>query len=215
MESVLAKNPLFSGLQPEEMDFAVSFFNGRRKLHKAGEFLQHAGAPMEKFGLLLSGAVQVCMADLDGSMLIMANVTPGDTFGESLCFLRAAESPVYIRAVQDSELLWMDTERMRQGARCLRERDMVNRFTGLLARRALSMNDRIQILSKPTLRQKINTLFAEQVRRTGSRVFTLPFDREDMAAYLGADRSALSRELSRMKKEGLIDYYKSSFRLLD
>lgn len=215
MESVLAKNPLFSGLGPEDLDFALSFFNGRKKQYSAGEFLQHAGAPVEHFGLLLQGAVQVSMTDLDGNRLIMATVTPGDTFGESLCFLEAAESPVYIEAVQDSELLWMDTGRLRQGAKCLREQDMVNRFTGLLARRALSMNDRIQILSKTTLRQKLNTLFAEQVRRSGSRLFTLPFDREGMAAYLGTDRSALSRELSRMKKEGLIDYYKSTFRVLD
>ena len=145
----------------------------------------------------------------------MATVSPGETFAESLCFLRSPESPVYIQAISDSELLWMDTERLRQGAKCPREQDMANRFTGLLARRALSMNDRIQILSKPTLRQKINTLFAEQKRRTGCPVFTLPFDREGMASYLGADRSALSRELSKMKKEGLIDYYKSSFRILD
>lgn len=215
MERILAKSPLFAGLSPSDMDFALTFFNGRRRQYKAGEFLQHAGAPVEKFGLLLRGSVQVCMNDLDGSMLIMATVSPGDTFAESLCFLRAGESPVYIRAVQDSELLWLDTERLQQGAKCLREHDMVNRFTGLLARRALSMNDRIQILSKPTLRQKINTFFAEQVRKTGSRVFTVPFDREGMAAYLGADRSALSRELSRMKAEGLLDYYRSSFRLLD
>lgn len=215
MQAVLNKNPLFSGLDKDGLEFALSFFNAHTRHHKAGEFLQHAGAPVARFGLLLSGSVQVFMDDLEGSRLIMATVTPGDTFAESLCFLESPEAPVYIQAVQDSQLLWMDTLRLRQGAKCQREQDLVNRFTGLLARRALSMNDRIQILSKPTLRQKISTLFAEQVRHTGSRVFTLPFDREGMAAYLGADRSALSRELSRMKKEGLIDYYRSTFRLMD
>ena len=202
-------------MSPEEQRFALDFFNGHSRQYRAGELLQQAGDPVEHFGLLLSGSVQVFMDDLDGSRLIMVTVQPGDTFGESLCFLQVQEAPVYIQAVQDSELLWLDTERLRQGARCAREQDLVNRFTGLLARRALSMNDRIQILSKTTLRRKISTLFAEQVRKTGSRVFTLPFDREGMAAYLGSDRASLSRELSRMKQEGLIDYYKNSFRLLD
>ena len=83
----------------------------------------------------------------------------------------------------------------------------------MLAERALSMNTRIQILSRLTIRDKLNALFTAFADRDG-RTVTLPFDRADMAAYLGADRSALSRELSRMKAEGLIDYHRNRITLL-
>mgnify|MGYP002736651878 FL=1 len=82
----------------------------------------------------------------------------------------------------------------------------------MLTLKTLSMNDRIQILSKPTIRQKLMTLFSQYAAREG-HMFNLPFDRSDMAVYLGVNRSALSRELSLMKKEGIIDFYKNSFSL--
>ena len=75
------------------------------------------------------------------------------------------------------------------------------------------MNTRIQILSKLSIREKLITLFSSY-SSDGSESFVLPFNREDMAAYIGADRSAMSRELSKMKKEGIIDFHKEAFRIL-
>ena len=86
--------------------------------------------------------------------------------------------------------------------------------TAMLAKRALAMNDRIQILSKLRLREKLMTYFTELSREQKSKVLTLPFNREDMAAYIGTNRSALSRELSRMKQDGIIDYEGRTVRIL-
>ena len=83
----------------------------------------------------------------------------------------------------------------------------------MLAGRTLTMNDRIQILSRPTLRGRLVAFFSQYVRRVG-RSFAIPFDRADMAAYLGTDRSALSRELGRMQKEGLLRFRKNRFEIL-
>ena len=84
----------------------------------------------------------------------------------------------------------------------------------MLAARALAMNDRIQILSQLTIRAKINALLSQHAAAAGSDSFILPFDREDMAFYLGTDRSALSRELGKMRREGLIDFHGNAFKLL-
>ena len=81
----------------------------------------------------------------------------------------------------------------------------------MLAERTLKMNDRIQILSKPTLRDKIVTFLSQASRRAGSGTVRIPLDREGLAAFLGCERSALSRELSRMQKDGLITYRKNLF----
>ena len=76
------------------------------------------------------------------------------------------------------------------------------------------MNDRIQVLSLRSLRKKIHTLLQQYMRRSGGSTFTIPLSRDDMAVFLGCDRSALSRELARMKEDGLIDYYRNSFKVL-
>ena len=211
-EAIVRACPLFAGLNEEEYAYALDFFSASEHAYKKGDFLNRIGFPLPAFGLVLSGGVQVYMDDIDGNEMIMANVAPGGTFGESLCYLRQ-DAPVYIRAISETSILWLSTSRV-----CRPEHDgaldhaLSARFTAMLARRTLSMNDRIQILSKPTLRGKLIAFFTEYSKYGDS--FDIPFSRADMAVYLGADRSALSRELSRMKNEGIIDFHKNSFRIL-
>ncbi len=163
--------------------------------------------------MVLSGLVQVLTDDINGNRMIMANVTSGGTFGESLCYLKVKEPEIYIVAQKPSGVLWLSAEVFRREAETEFGLEMKDRFISMLAERALSMNTRIQILSRLTLRDKLTALFTAFADK-GGRSVILPFNRADMAAYLGTDRSALSRELSRMKAEGLIDYRKNSFTLL-
>lgn len=210
-KDIISSCPLFKGLGDDELTAALKFFDAVPKNFRKGEFLQSVLTPFERFGLVISGSLQVCCDDIDGYPMIMANVSSGDIFGESLCFTRA-ESPVYIRATADSEVLTMTTAAILSApASDEASKKFTLRFTSILAQKALSMNDRIQILSKITLREKILTLLNQYRHKFGSNEFSLPFDRADMAIYLGADRSALSRELSKLKCEGIIDFQKNHF----
>lgn len=210
MDSIIHHSPLFAGLSEGDTHRALRFFGSFRKHYNKGEILHQLLSPMEHFGLVLSGQVQVETNDMDGYRMIMANVEPGGIFGDSLCFLRET-APVYIVAITDCDILWMDVKNLRSpGQKDSFETDMANRFTAMVCHRALSMNDRIQILSKNSLRSKLITLFSQQVQRSGDS-FTLPFDRESMASYLGVNRSALSRELGAMEKEGIITFHKNKF----
>jgi len=207
---ILRKSKLFKDLSDDALVSALRFFRAEEAAYKKGEFLHRLGEPVEKFGIVLSGTIHVCTDDLDGTQTIMADITSGGIFAESLCFLRAAEAPVYIYAEEDVEMLWLRDDSVRNGV----GGEFANRFISVIAEKALSMNGRIQILSKKTLRLKLITFFTDFSRRAGGTTFSLPFDRNGMATYLGTDRSALSRELSKMKEEGLIDYYKNTFKLL-
>ena len=111
-------------------------------------------------------------------------------------------------------MLWLRCDTLRSVGDDPLERQIYRRFVTMLAERALSMNDRIQILSKLTIREKLLTYFSQCARAAGSRTFTVPLDRESLAAYLGVNRSALSRELSTMQRDGLIEFYKNSFKIL-
>lgn len=209
---IIKKCMLFSELSKEDFTYALQFFSATEKIHEKGDFLNRVTAPLESFGLVLSGTIQVYMDDIDGNHMIMANVSEGDTFGESLCFLHR-DAPVYIRSVTDSVVLWMNTERIQNPDYNPTHRDLMlaNRFTAMLASRTLAMNDRIQILSKISIRDKLITFFSQYSSRCGKQKFTIPFDRNDMATYLGVNRSALSRELGRMREEGIINFHKNEF----
>ena len=209
--ALLRKNTLFAPMTDAEITAALSLFAARPAAYARGELLHRMGEPLLAFGIVLSGSVQVYTDDLDGNRMMMASVEPGGTFGESLAYL-ATPAPVYIQSAAGAEVLWLDPA-------CLRApradtHALHARFTATLAARALEMNDRIQILSKPTLREKILCFLSQAERRNGARTFTIPLDREGLATYLGANRAALSRELSSLKRAGVIDYYKNSFKIL-
>lgn len=212
LNPIIYHSPLFSGLSGAETTKALSFFDAFQKHYGKGAFLHRLLSPLDHFGLVLSGTVQVYMDDMDGYRMIMANVEPGGIFGESLCFLGKGEE-ICIVATTDCEILWMDTVQLKaSGGRDSFEMEMANRFISMVCHRALTMNNRLQILSKNTLRGKLCALFSQYASRYGDE-FTLPFDRESMASYLGVNRSALSRELSAMAQDGLISYHKNRFRL--
>lgn len=212
--AVIGRNPLFRGLDPEAVAEALEFMGASKRSYKKGEVIHPAGVLMPRFGLVVRGCAQACAADIEGSRMILAEVPAGATFGESLCYLRIADSPVYVIAPENAEILWLSPERLFSGDASRLATEMQRRFTGMLAARTLTMNNRIQILSKLTLREKLVTYFSELSASAGSSTFNIPMKREDMAAYIGSDRCALSRELSKMKAEGIIDYYRNTVKLL-
>ena len=212
--SVLRTHPLFKGLDRERLNRQLAVLKAEKARSERGETLQALGEPIRRFGVVLNGAVQVCVDDIEGNRMIMAEVAPGNSFAESLCFLRTKESPVYIFASEDSEVLWLSAAPLFSDPPDAFLAELQRRFTAALASKALTMNNRIQVLSRLSLRGKLTAYFTELAAAQGSEVIRLPMNREDTAAYIGANRSALSRELAKMKTEGLIDYRKNEIRLL-
>ena len=206
---------LFDGLSKEDFPSALAFFDAKEAFFPKGTLIQSAGEPVTRFGVLLSGALHVFAYDVEGERMLMASVTAGESYGESLCYLRAEESPVYVEATENAHLLLLSTDALRHPSACTPLDELLScRFTAMLADKILHMNNRVQILSKRTLRKKLLAFFTQCVyQANGDREFTIPFDRAGLADYLGADRTALSRELSAMKKEGIIDFSRSRFSL--
>ena len=180
--AVLRTGPLFSGLDAGSLERQLAVMRAEKALCPRGAMLQAAGAPIRRFGIVLSGAVQVCTDDIEGSRMIMAEVAPGNSFGESLCYLKTGESPVVIFASEDSEVLWLSTEPLYSDPGDTFLCNLQRRFTAALAAKALTMNNRIQVLSRLTLRKKLTAYFTELAAAQGSDVIRLPMNREDTAA---------------------------------
>ena len=204
---------LFAGLSERDLLFALSSLDARRCVYKKGEYVKRPDEPMCSFGLVLWGSVQVYLDDADGNQTMMNSVAAGESYGESLSFLGVSDAPIYATVQEETAVLHMNAAAFRDitaasDARLIR---LYHRFVSMLASRTLAMNERIQILSKKNLRERLCFFFGECRRRYGDH-FTLPMDRERLAVYLGVNRSALSRELSKMQGEGLFTYRKNTFK---
>ncbi|MBR5285684.1 MAG: Crp/Fnr family transcriptional regulator [Clostridia bacterium] len=213
-KSTLLTSPLFSGMSELEIERALKIFDAVEKQYAKNEIIAQTGTKLTRFGIVLEGTVQVNFIDIDGNLVLMASVTAGDAFAESLCWLKVQEIPVTITAFSDARVLWLDPSVLSSNCDDALVTMLRNRFISILAAKTLAMNDRVQVLSKPTLRQKIITFLSQYSNRFSSKTFSVPFDRESLALYLGVNRSALSRELSAMKNEGIIDFYKNTFKIL-
>lgn len=206
---------LFRDMNGAELQKALEVFEAEAVEYKKGDMLHRGYSEMKSFGLVLYGTVQICVDDIEGNRMIMAEAQTGATFGESLCFLGIKDSPVYIYATENSEVLWLSVKNLYADGSDEFLLGLQRRFTSMLAARTLKMNDRIQVLSKLKIRDKLMTYFSQLSQSCGSKIFQIPVNRDDLAAYIGTNRSALSRELSNMKNDGVIDYYKNTVKLLN
>ncbi|MBQ6863414.1 MAG: Crp/Fnr family transcriptional regulator [Clostridia bacterium] len=211
--SVINKSKLFQNMSPDDTKQALAFFSAKQEHFAKNDIVKNRDARLTAFGLVLSGSITVYMDDFDGNCLVMSSAQASDTFGESLCFLQRNE-PVYIVATQNTDILWLHCDRLQDDCGCEMSCELRNRFISLLANRALDMNNRIQVLSKFTIRDKLITYFSQCANRTKSDTFVLPMDRASLAAYIGTERSALSRELSKMQKDNIIHINKNTITLI-
>ncbi len=210
--ALLKKTVLFESLTDNEISAALAFFDARESTYEKGDAVKRLHQPFTRFALVMQGRVQVYTDDLSGEQMMMAHVEKGGMFGESLSYL-CKDEPVYAIAASPCRILWLSPENIRrlQPANAL-EQTLIHRFIASLAGRALQMNDRIQILSKKTLEEKLKAFLSFYQMRRGMQ-FTIPFNRTELATYLGSNRSALSRVMSRMQKNGLFSCQGRQFTL--
>lgn len=211
---VMSKCHLFTDMNKKQVNRALKVMDHQYCEYRKNQYIHRSDESFQRFGLVLYGRVKVMIDDIQGDSAIMSEVSSGKTFGESLCLMEREDSNVYILAAEDTGVLWLSPRELFQESKDLLVLELERRFVEMLASRTLAMNDRIQILSKRTLREKIITFLTFSKRDAGGNRIDIPFTREEMAIYFGTNRSALSRELSNLKKEGLIDFNRNHFMIM-
>ena len=149
-------------------------------------------------------------------MVIITLLKEGSEIGVILAASLHQKSPVSVEAVEDVTVLLIPFESVlaRCEKSCPQHETLLRNYLHIIAEKGLILHERIDCLLKPTVREKIMAYLLRISHEQKSRILKTPLDRNAMAEYLNIDRSALSRELSRMRRDGLIDYHKSSFKLL-
>ncbi|MDR0888632.1 MAG: Crp/Fnr family transcriptional regulator [Coriobacteriales bacterium] len=208
--------PLFNGIDAADADAMLSCLSARRKSYKRGEFVFLAGGPARYAGVLLSGELHVIQEDYWGSRSIITDVVPGDLFGEAFAGAGLQTLPVSVIAVQDSDVLFIDFERITKtcSSMCGFHSRLIDNLMEILSRKNVALTRKIEHMSKRTTREKVLSYLSGIAMQEHSANVEIPFNRQELADYLGVDRSALSGELSRMQKRGLIRYKRNRFTLM-
>jgi CRP-like cAMP-binding protein len=209
----LSRIVLFDGLDTDEIKTLWSCIDAKVKKYKKNDIIIFEGEIIGSIGAVLSGSVQVLRTDIDGNRLVVASIQQYDLFAETYALSKNHESPVMVCATEDSVVLWLDVSRLLTtcSSACIFHRRLIQNIIELLANKNVYLNRKLDILSKRSLREKILQFLHSYSTSSKERIITIPYNRLAMADYLGVDRSALSRELSKMKADGLIDYHKNTF----
>ncbi len=208
---------LFEGIDTETLVYFKSALGASERSFGKGEVIISQGDNTDKLGVVLEGHIEALHFDADGNSTTVSVLGVNEVFADFLAADDTAHSPVSIIAGEKCRVLFipfgamfMPTDEFGEERRIL-----LSNLAKIYASKYFAMMDRLICISMPTMRGKIIRYLKLVYGKTGTFTFEIPFDREGLARYLNTDRSALSRELSRMKKEGLIEYYKSSFRIID
>ncbi|MBQ9460200.1 MAG: Crp/Fnr family transcriptional regulator [Oscillospiraceae bacterium] len=216
---LLERTALFEGVARQEIAALCRVFDCRLADYRKGNVILCRGEKVENAGLVLSGAVQAERNGADGTLRIVARQGALALFGDVLCVSRLGKSPVDVVAAEEgTEVLFVPLGAiMRSDAPELGEalaRVRVN-LLHELAEKYWALNRRLELLCAPTLRAKLARRLLEERAAQGGDRFMLGDTRETLAAELGVNRSALSRELGFMRRDGLLRASRGSFELLD
>lgn len=211
----LTDMPLFEGLNTEEIGEVLSRVNVIVKRFRKSDYILLAGDCIENLCIVINGTVQVIKEDIWGDKSIIANLGAGSVFAESYLGRRHDRSIVSYFAASDSEILMLPFGRILETPSNTKAHSkLMCNIVSILADNNSKLIEKTEILSKKTLRGKIYAYLELVANDAGSKKFVIPFSRTDLANYLDADRSALTRELARMRDEGMIAFEKNTFEIL-
>ena len=174
------------------------------------------GSPARFIGIVLSGSAQILQVDYYGNRSILSNVGPGEVFAEAFACAEVRALPVTVVANEPCEIMMIDCSHILHTCQnnCGFHQQLIFNLMKDLASKTIMFHQRIDVTSKRTTREKLMTYLTLQAKFADSRSFDIPFDRQELADYLEVDRSGLSAEISKLKKEGILDSRKNHFELL-
>jgi len=213
-------NPLFEGMTEAEQLALLECLKAQIKHFHKGENLLCEHETIGWLGIVLTGLTEASKLDMSGKRLIISRLGSGSVFGDVLSLHCEQRSPVTVTALESVSALLIPVASLLRPCRthCENHDELIRNLLRSVSEKYFDLQDQYICVTQPTMRKKI-MYFLESASGAGAsghrdRVFSIPYDRAALAEYLNVERSALSRELSAMKRDGLIDYYKNSFRLL-
>ncbi|WP_294066352.1 Crp/Fnr family transcriptional regulator [uncultured Fusobacterium sp.] len=218
MENIdfLMKLPIFYNLKKDEIINILKFFNYSKEDFEKNNFIFEIGKPISKIGIILSGEINIIKEDFWGNRNILNKFKSGEIFGEVFALAKVSPNNILVETSQNSKILFLDLTNFSIDNE--NNSNEILKFLSNIFKISLKKNilftEKLEHITKKTIREKIISYLSTEALKNRSNSFFIKFDRQELADYLFVERSALSRELSSMKKDGLIEYNKNYFTLI-
>ena len=211
--AVIRSAPLFSGISEEELTAMLCCLRAEKKDFPKETFILRAGDTSDSIGLVLSGTVLIVQEDIWGNRNILSKAGSGQTFAAAYACAPGSRLNVSVIAETPVTALFLNVKRVLNvcPSACSHHTRIIRNLLGELAEKDLRFSEKLTHMGQRTTRSKIMSYLSAEAQRLGTYEFDIPFSRQQLADYLGVERSGLSLELGKMKKDGLIDYRKNHF----
>ena len=205
----MTSSPLFRDIAPADLASLLDCLDARERAYEKGAWLLRRGERTDRLGLVLSGTVHILREDFWGSRSIVGLAGPGEIFAESYA-LAGEPLEVSVLAASDAWVLFLRVETALTGCG-----QLTRNLTALLAEKNLTLTRKMRHMARRTTREKLLSSLSAQALRSGGAEFDIPMDRQQLADYLAVDRSAMSAALGKLRDEGVLEFRKNHFRLLE
>lgn len=213
---ILLSCPLFDGISSGDLSAILGCLGARVMPIRKGQPTFREGDTAVFIGIVLAGSVQLVREDYYGNRSLLAVVQPGELFAEAFACAGIEAVPVSVIAAEESEIMLVECRRVLTlcGNACGFHSSLVANLLQVVAYKNLVLNRKIEFMSRKTTREKLMAYLLWQAKEKNSDEFVIPYDRQQLADYLGVERSAMSAELSKLRREGVLESHKNEFRLL-
>ncbi|KJR46208.1 Hcp transcriptional regulator HcpR (Crp/Fnr family) [Desulfosporosinus sp. I2] len=205
----VSKTSLFQGIERVDILAMLNCLKPRVCSYNRNDYIVTGGDPYESVGIVLKGAATVSKENAEGNRIVMTLLKQGDIFGEIIAFSSQMNWPATVQAQETCVVLFLprgkivgECDRM-----CSWHRTLIQNFLRVISERAMMLNKKVEYLTIKSMRGKISTYLLEQYRREGDVNITLPLNRNELSDFLNVSRPSMSREMSKMKDEGIIDFH--------
>ena len=214
---ILLEVPLFEHIDELQLTHMLSCFRSSVKSYHKEGLIAIEGEPYTGIGVILSGSVIVSKNNEQGERVVISKFGKGQMFGEMIAFSQKDRWPANVSAVEETEIISVDPGLIVNtcGKMCDSHRQLIMNMLTIVSNKALMLNKKVEYLSKKSMRGKIAKYIMEQKKGHATNNFDVDMNRNELSDFLNVSRPSMSRELGRMKEEGLIDFHKQTFKVLD
>jgi CRP-like cAMP-binding protein len=212
---ILKTASLFTGLNDSDLIEMLNCLGANKQNYEKDSIVISVGNRISSVGIVLSGSANIIKEDINGNRNIISELKAGDLFAEVFA-CSGAPSSISVTTQTNCEVLFVEFEKVINtcSSTCKFNSRLIENMLKLIAFKNIQLHDKIDILSKRSTREKLMEYFYKQVDLNNNHKFKIPFSRNEMADFLCVDRSSLSRELGKMRDEGIINFNKNSFEVI-
>ena len=214
---ILRHTSLFRGMEDSQISAILGCMEAKLRRYRKGEYIFRQGEAVREISLLTEGTLHIQREDYWGNCNILGTIRPGELFAEAYLAPHSGGIGNNVVAVEDSAVLFLDARRILTlcPSACGFHVQVVRNLVFVLCQKNQNLVRKLGHMAHRSTREKLMSYLSEESQRQGARTFGIPFNRQQLADYLSVDRSAMSSELSKMRRDGLIDFDRSTFTLLD